>query len=318
MQNYSFIENLNNEEFREFPYNLNTDNSIVNNPENKEEIFQRFDEKFKEYQNKIIEPMEKKDRPNRNGQNKLYSNIKNILDKTLYSCYETDFLENLQKEKNVPDIEPAEFEERLEQMITERSKVLNASKELIGEVGFVESKEKPDESKKNLNDKILEKYNINCEELENNINKYEKAVYEVFTELSQMEEKISFYHKHINEVISWSKNMPNIFDEPNEPDNFSKINENIIAQLKKYMELNNYQNLLDEYKENYLLLSFLVSRNEYFLKKPNKCSICITNDITHTLSPCGHCYCFNCANKLTHNKCHICRTNTMRKIRLYM
>jgi len=48
---------------------------------------------------------------------------------------------------------------------------------------------------------------------------------------------------------------------------------------------------------------------------PNKCSICLENDLSICCIPCGHTYCDNCVVN-THN-CYICRQTIIRTNRIY-
>jgi hypothetical protein len=49
-----------------------------------------------------------------------------------------------------------------------------------------------------------------------------------------------------------------------------------------------------------------------------KCQICLTDDITHVLVPCGHTFCGTCVNQLQRNKCAMCRANIDKKIKFFV
>eukprot|EP01038_Epipyxis_sp_PR26KG_P006757 gene6757-9259_t len=50
----------------------------------------------------------------------------------------------------------------------------------------------------------------------------------------------------------------------------------------------------------------------------HKCPICITNNVSHVLVPCGHTFCEVCINQLQRNKCPNCRTTFQQKMKFFM
>ena len=54
-------------------------------------------------------------------------------------------------------------------------------------------------------------------------------------------------------------------------------------------------------------MTYITTYSDNILLFKNIITICLTNDITHTLSPCGHCFCLECSYKIQLNRCHICR-----------
>lgn len=48
-----------------------------------------------------------------------------------------------------------------------------------------------------------------------------------------------------------------------------------------------------------------------------KCQICITEDVTHVMAPCGHTICLTCLQRLQRNKCPFCRTNINLKVKFF-
>uniref|UniRef100_A0A6C0FB04 RING-type domain-containing protein n=1 Tax=viral metagenome TaxID=1070528 RepID=A0A6C0FB04_9ZZZZ len=47
------------------------------------------------------------------------------------------------------------------------------------------------------------------------------------------------------------------------------------------------------------------------------CPICITNEVSIAMIPCGHTICESCCNKLVHDKCFICRNQIQHSIKLF-
>lgn len=52
-------------------------------------------------------------------------------------------------------------------------------------------------------------------------------------------------------------------------------------------------------------------------KDKNMCNICVSRKINTCLNPCGHTFCLTCVDKM-HNKCGMCRTTFISKIKMYI
>jgi len=91
---------------------------------------------------------------------------------------------------------------------------------------------------------------------------------------------------------------------------------NLSKELEKYKSLNLSLKIELEQKED-IISSLLFTKDKIIddLKiqleaknkndEINKCSICLTNTISHCCVPCGHTYCSDCINET--NNCYICR-----------
>ena len=106
-----------------------------------------------------------------------------------------------------------------------------------------------------------------------------------------------------------------------------------IVDLESTVKRNEHALQLERYATRALLLVgvFLTIRSlqhrEQLLKAKNsleaaashfKCQICISEDITHVLVPCGHTFCGTCVEQLQRNKCPMCRTNIEKKVKFFV
>jgi hypothetical protein len=48
-----------------------------------------------------------------------------------------------------------------------------------------------------------------------------------------------------------------------------------------------------------------------------KCQICVTEEVSHVMAPCGHTICLTCLQQLPRNKCPFCRTNINLKVKFF-
>jgi len=78
-----------------------------------------------------------------------------------------------------------------------------------------------------------------------------------------------------------------------------------------------YRDLVAAYKR-WSILREIVAVQQIFEPKATEptCSICISESISHTVSPCGHTFCANCIKKMN-TTCYLCRGQIKDRIRLY-
>lgn len=78
-----------------------------------------------------------------------------------------------------------------------------------------------------------------------------------------------------------------------------------------------YRELVTAYKK-WSLLREIIAIQQIFEPKGTDptCSICITEAISHTVSPCGHTFCANCIKKMN-TTCYLCRGQIKDRIRLF-
>jgi hypothetical protein len=79
-----------------------------------------------------------------------------------------------------------------------------------------------------------------------------------------------------------------------------------------------YKDLVTAYKR-WSLLREIIAVQQMFEPKPAEpqCSICITDSVSHAVSPCGHTFCTNCIKKMN-TSCYICRGSIRDRIRLFL
>ena len=78
-----------------------------------------------------------------------------------------------------------------------------------------------------------------------------------------------------------------------------------------------YRELVEAYKKWQILreLVALPSLANAEAREP-LCSVCITDPITHAVTPCGHTFCTNCVRRMMH-QCYICRGQAREKVKLF-
>jgi hypothetical protein len=78
-----------------------------------------------------------------------------------------------------------------------------------------------------------------------------------------------------------------------------------------------YKELVEAYKK-WQVLREIISVQQMFVEKPQEpiCSICVSDPISHTISPCGHTFCTSCIKKMNLS-CYICRGTIRDRVRLF-
>jgi hypothetical protein len=49
-----------------------------------------------------------------------------------------------------------------------------------------------------------------------------------------------------------------------------------------------------------------------------KCCICLSENVTHCLNPCGHTFCGACVTNLPRNRCPNCRSNIQGSVKFFL
>jgi len=286
-------------------------------PDNKNIIEDAFKKRFDEFSNKIIPPCIPK-KENVGRWDDLCDKIDRFLERKMASYYGEEFVDKIKEVKEESKEDVKEFERKLERLVAERSTLLIESKEIMIENSDILIEKLPGPEVKVNNDsedKILHKYKFNCSSLREQLNLYEKTIISAGKEMMEHKQKIEDCHKNIKKIKEWVKDVPFIFKENAD---LEVVHDAIMSQLKKYTEEHNYIKLLEDFKQSYIDFLYLMSHSDNFFKKPHKCTICLTGDITHALVPCGHCFCLSCSNKIQRNKCHMCRQVVKSKIKLHI
>jgi hypothetical protein len=295
--------------------------SNVNNIENE------FQKRFEEFTNNIILPNPEKEKSIGKWDD-LCDKIENFLHTKIAEYYGDTTIDKIRdiKEDTKVDFEQSlqEFERKFKLLVSERSTLLSEAKEIMVENSDILI-ENPETNVKDIENKIGDdmdidetislKYNFKSSKLHEQLRLYERAVIDSGKKMVEYKQKIEKAHENIHNIKKWVNDVPSIFKKNKDLD---VVHEAVMGQLKKYFEESYYVKLLEEYKESYIHFLYLLSQSENFFTKPNKCTICMISDITHTFAPCGHCYCLGCANKIQRNKCHICRQIVKSKVKLHI
>jgi hypothetical protein len=88
--------------------------------------------------------------------------------------------------------------------------------------------------------------------------------------------------------------------------------------LERILELESskkrLQNDLAQERQSLLEASNLQRRTQAAMK----CQICLTNDVSHVLTPCGHTLCGPCSSQLPQQKCPYCRSRFSTAVKFFL
>jgi hypothetical protein len=314
---YNWGNNLLSESIEEVPLIPISANGITNQVyipirrDIKDNIENEFKKRFEELSEKIISPLPLQKISN---WGELQNKINSIIKKKLGEYYNEDFIDELKeikvsqitKDNNIDDIKY--FDTLLQNLIEKRSKLIIESDKILRENSDILIKQTEKEQKNifdnNVDKRIFEKYNFNVNDLQSQLLLYEKTAISISKDLTDKKKVIENINNDIFNIKKWIVDIPDIIKNNKD---LNLIHDTIVKQLQDYFDKHNYLSLLRDYKKSYIDFLYIMTYSDNIFKKQNKCTICLTNDITHTLSPCGHCFCLECSYKIQLNRCHICR-----------
>jgi hypothetical protein len=104
-------------------------------------------------------------------------------------------------------------------------------------------------------------------------------------------------------------------------DDTTELSTSIQTYLEKIYKENDiedsYKLFIESYRRFVILKEMMtIHRVTDLLDKEPLCSICMSEAVTHTISPCGHTFCGTCAKRQT-VQCYMCRTSIRERIRIY-
>lgn len=76
-----------------------------------------------------------------------------------------------------------------------------------------------------------------------------------------------------------------------------------------------YKDLIEQHKR-FLVLKSLVTVGAFQKQVGPTCTICMSREVSHAVTPCGHTFCEECCNKQL-TSCYICRVQIRDKMRLF-
>jgi len=215
----------------------------------------------------------------------------------------------------------ADFENKLSILIHERDAFQQAISLGCDPPSRTSSPKKVDDQKvvETKNDdvemRMLKDYGLDISELDKQNALFEKAVTEIIKKMKEKHQELSKDISVLDEIRGWVKKAPSFLRR--DADTLS-IEEMIMLQLNEHMDSMKIHDRLEEYKQIKLDFLSLISRCDRFFTKKRKCNVCFTEDITHVLIPCGHCFCQSCCGRLQRNRCHICRQNVSQKYKIHL
>jgi hypothetical protein len=119
----------------------------------------------------------------------------------------------------------------------------------------------------------------------------------------------SIYKKlHILQMLPDNTSMPAVYNALEEYAETAFKDANIVEIYNDMSHMYKKWNILRE----------IMSVQQLFEPKHNEpiCAICVSEPISHTVSPCGHTFCSGCIRKMN-TSCYICRGAIRDRIRLY-
>jgi Zinc finger, C3HC4 type (RING finger) len=91
-----------------------------------------------------------------------------------------------------------------------------------------------------------------------------------------------------------------------------------LEKIYKENDIEESYNLFIESYRRFVLLKEMMTihRVTDLVDKEPLCSICMSEPVTHTISPCGHTFCGTCCKRQT-VQCYMCRTSIRERIRIF-
>jgi hypothetical protein len=127
----------------------------------------------------------------------------------------------------------------------------------------------------------------------------------------RLEEKL----KRIETVIGRVNEL--MFLEPSAA--LEPLSENVRVYLDSILDKislqEDYNEIMTQYKRFSALRPIILMGNFQKTSAPT-CTICMTKEVSLTVTPCGHTFCENCC-KSQMTSCYICRTQIRDKVRLF-
>lgn len=174
-----------------------------------------------------------------------------------------------------------------------------------------------DEQKSSFNDKYF------SSALSNNINRVKKLVVNFYNKKIELEITIeqnkNRYETFCKNITDSIKSIDSIITIETEQDTALKesLNDRInwyYSELKLDALKKEYSDILLEYSYIKGILTEISS-----VMPTGICSICLENQVTYFIDPCGHTICTNCKDKSKNlSVCHFCRSNIIVFKRLYL
>ena len=104
-------------------------------------------------------------------------------------------------------------------------------------------------------------------------------------------------------------------------DSYTPMMEGVQNYLEKLFEENQFEEIYNDIIESYRRFIVLrdviqVIRKRESVESEPLCTICFTDKVSYTFSPCGHTFCIGCVKKQLHS-CSICRSSIKERVKIY-
>ena len=145
------------------------------------------------------------------------------------------------------------------------------------------------------------------------LEEYKKAGYAVFEAENTINQQLGI----LDNVFKKVNVLHQLPDNDTLPEVYEVMKKYTDTAFKASKIEEKYNELIAAYKK-WNLLRELISVQQMFPEKPEEpiCAICVSDSISHTISPCGHTFCSGCIKKMN-TSCYICRGTIRDRVRLY-
>lgn len=176
-----------------------------------------------------------------------------------------------------------------------------------------------------MNSTIMHDIGCSTEILTSQIKNLHNAYHSTVTKMFELHESIDKKLTMVDTVLSCLKTLPNISES--NPASIS-LYSSIQTYVHHEMESNNIEHDYKHYIHSYAMFqkyrsllqlasSSYVGITETMRPPGALCNICMNDNISFALIPCGHTFCNNCTQK-TRYTCFICRSNVQQKMKIYI
>ena len=163
-----------------------------------------------------------------------------------------------------------------------------------------------------------EKYKI--DELNDSINEFKKNITFLYNKKIELEIEIENKTKNYNDFCNHIKELIKNINSFNGPEEDIQLKEMLSKRIDWYYEHLNLENLMNEKFQVVSEYSFLKTtiNNLQSINYSTVCNICLENQVSWFIDPCGHSLCEDCKTKTEKTStCHYCRTKKIKHNKFY-
>lgn len=176
-----------------------------------------------------------------------------------------------------------------------------------------------------MNSTIMHNIGCSSEKLSSEIKNLHNTYHNTITKMFELHESIDKKLTMVDSVLSCLKTLPNISEyNPASVSLYSSIQTYVHHEMesnnieKDYKDYIHYYTMFQKYRSLLQLASSSYVGITETMRPPGAlCNICMNENISFALIPCGHTFCNSCTQK-TRYSCFICRSNVQQKMKIYI